>query len=110
MTKIFSLLAVLFTGCMWAAMATAGDIQAGRSIAEKTCHTCHGVDGVATVAMTPNLSGQQKEYLDVQLKHFRAGKRRHEQMTIIAKMLSDDDIENVIEWYSSIKVTLQLPE
>ena len=29
--------------------------------------------------------------------------------SLIAQMLSDDDIENVSEWYSKIKITIELP-
>ena len=48
--------------------------------------------------------------LSAQLEAYRAGKRRHEQMNIIAKMLSDDDIENVAEWFFSIKITIEMPD
>ncbi len=67
------------------------------------------MDGRATVPMAANLSGQQKEYIVAQLEAYRSGKRHHEQMSIIAKMLNDDDIENVAEWYSSIKITIEMP-
>ena len=60
--------------------------------------------------MAANLSGQQKDYLIIQLKAFRDGKRQHPQMSIIAGGLSDEDIENVAEWYSGIRVTVELPE
>lgn len=83
--------------------------MAGKAKVETVCQTCHGVDGKATIPMAANLSGQQKEYIIAQLEAYRSGKRKHEQMTIIAKMLSDEDIENVAEWYSSIKVTIELP-
>ena len=73
------------------------------------CRTCHGMDGQATTAMTPNLSGQQKDYLVIQMQAYRSGKRHHEQMSIIAGMLSDDDIENLADWYSGIKVTVEMP-
>jgi cytochrome c553 len=89
--------------------AFAGELMAGKAKVEAACQVCHGVDGKATVAMAANLSGQQKEYIIAQLEAYRAGKRQHPQMNIIAKMLSDDDIENVAEWYSSIKVTLEMP-
>ena len=89
--------------------AFAGDLMAGKAKAEATCQVCHGLDGQAVVPMVANLSGQQKEYIIAQLEAYRAGKRRHEQMNIIAKMLDDDDIENVAEWYSSIKITIELP-
>ncbi len=87
----------------------AGDLMAGKAKVETACQVCHGLDGRATVAMAANLSGQQKEYLVAQLKAYRLGKRRHEQMNIIAKMLNDDDIENVAEWYSSIEITIKMP-
>lgn len=87
----------------------AADLSAGKAKAQALCQTCHGLDGRATVPMAAHLSGQQKEYLIAQLEAYRSGKRKHEQMAIIAKMLGDDDIENVAEWYSSIKVTIELP-
>lgn len=90
--------------------ATAGDLALGRAKAEGVCQTCHGLDGRASVAMAANLSGQQKDYLVIQLKAFRNGKRQHPQMSIVAQGLSDEDIENVAEWYSSIRVTVEIPD
>jgi cytochrome c553 len=90
--------------------ALAGDPAAGKVKAETVCQTCHGVDGKATIPTAPNISGQQKMYLIAQLRDYRSGKRRHEQMKIIAAMLSDDDIENVAEWYSRIKITVEVPK
>ena len=89
--------------------AFAGDLVAGKAKAEAACQVCHGIDGRATEAMVANLSGQQKEYMVAQLEAYRAGQRQHQQMSIIAQMLSDDDIENVAEWYSSIKITIEMP-
>lgn len=74
------------------------------------CQTCHGMDGKATVPLAANLSGQQKDYMIAQLEAYRSGKRQHEQMTIVAKMLSDADIENVAEWYSSISIVIEMPQ
>ncbi len=89
--------------------ALAGDIAAGKAKAQAVCQTCHGIDGVATEAMVPNISGQQKEYLVIQLEAYRSGRRQHAQMSIIAQMLTDDDIGNLAEWYSNIKVTVEPP-
>ena len=86
-----------------------GDLMAGKARAQSVCQTCHGLDGKAVIPMAANLSGQQKGYIIAQLEAYRSGRRKHEQMTIIARMLSDEDIENVAEWYSSIKVTIELP-
>ncbi len=89
--------------------AFAGDLLAVKAKAEATCQVCHGLDGRAVVPMAANLSGQQKQYIIAQLEAYRSGKRRHEQMSIIAKMLDDDAIENLAEWYSSIKITIEMP-
>jgi cytochrome c553 len=77
---------------------------------EALCQTCHGEDGKATVVGTPNLSGQQKEYLIEQLRAYRSGSRHQDQMSIIAKSLTDDDIETLADWYSSIKITVEKPK
>jgi cytochrome c553 len=92
------------------AVASAGDLALGRAKVEGVCQTCHGLDGQATIAMAANLSGQQKDYVVIQLKAFRDGKRQHPQMSIVAQSLSDEDIENVAEWYSSIRVTVETPD
>jgi cytochrome c553 len=90
-------------------LAMAGAAGAPAKV-EALCQTCHGEDGKATVAGTPNLSGQQKEYLIGQLRAYRSGSRRNEQMSIIAKSLTDDDIERLAEWYASIKITVEKPK
>jgi len=86
------------------------DLVAGKAKVEAVCQTCHGVDGVATSAMVPNLSGQQKEYLGIQLEAYRSGDRQHAQMSIISQMLTDEDIANVSAWYSNIKVIVEVPQ
>jgi cytochrome c553 len=109
--KIFPVLAlalVAATGSL-GDRAFAGDLTAGKAKAEAMCQVCHGLYGQATAPMAANLSGQLKEYIIAQLEAYRAGKRQHEQMSIIAGMLGDDDIENLAEWYSSIKITIEIP-
>jgi cytochrome c553 len=105
-------LAPLLALCALGALrdARAGDAAAGRARVQALCQICHGMDGKAIVAGAANLSGQQKEYLEAQLKAFRSGARRHEQMNIIAKPLTDPDIENLAAWYSGIKVTVEMPK
>ena len=103
-------LIVAASGGAWIEPAQAGDAAAGRIKARAACETCHGEDGKGTLAGVPNLSGQRKEYLIEQLQAYRSGSRRNEQMSIIAKSLSDADIENVAEWYAGIKVTVEVPK
>ncbi len=89
--------------------AQPADLAAARTKAQALCENCHGFNGVATLMGAANLSGQQKEYLREQLRAFRTGRRQNDQMNVIAKTLSDADIENLSEWYASFKVTVEMP-
>lgn len=85
----------------FAAPARAADPAAGEAKA-KTCNACHGRNGIGTAPNFPNLAAQKSLYLVQQMKLFRSGERRSEQMTIIAKPLSDQDIENLAAYYESL--------
>ncbi|HYH20396.1 MAG TPA: cytochrome c [Azospirillum sp.] len=80
-----------------------GDRKAGEAKA-MMCQTCHGRQGIAMAPGVPNLAGQNEAYVVAQLKAFRDGTRRHEQMTIVAKALNDEDIRNLAAFYGQIKV------
>jgi cytochrome c553 len=67
---------------------------------------CHGQRGISQLADAPNLAGQPAIYLTEQLKAYRSGKRQNEVMSVIAKPLTDDQIEAAVRWYSGIKVTV----
>ena len=41
------------------------------------------------------------------LKDYKSKKLEHHQMSLIADMLSIDDIKNVSKWYSSIKIEIE---
>ncbi|MBU0589612.1 MAG: cytochrome c [Gammaproteobacteria bacterium] len=90
--------------------ALAGDVAAGRAKAQTLCLHCHGVDGVAVLPGAANLSGQQQDYLREQLRAYRSGGRQSPHMSVVAKMLTDADIENLAAWYSSIKVSVEMPK
>ena len=89
--------------------AMAGDVKAGRQKAN-LCQPCHGLDGVGRNPTVPNIAGESELYLIKQLKAFRSGERRHEQMSIVAKGLADKDIANLAAWYAAIEFSVKLPE
>jgi cytochrome c553 len=91
-----------------AAGALAADPPPGKAKAQM-CSTCHGVLGIGTMPDTPNLAGQPRIYMIEQLKQFRSGKRSHEVMNVIARPLTDADIADLAEWYSSIAIEAKLP-
>ena len=86
----------------------AGNVTAGKAKAVK-CRTCHGIDGIAKIPTAPHIAGESKIYLESQLKAFRSGRREHEIMSLVAKNLSDEDIGDLSAWYSSIKITAEMP-
>ncbi|MFZ9734609.1 MAG: c-type cytochrome [Burkholderiaceae bacterium] len=107
----FARMTVLAALCfLTAGVATARDPAAGKIRAQQACATCHGLYGKAQTPMTPNLAGQVPEYMAYQIRNYKSGKRAHEVMSVIAKSLSEEDIENVVAWYTSIKVTVEEPK
>lgn len=92
-----------------AAAAQTADPAAAASLTQ-TCRVCHGLDGVGTNPMIPNIGGQSAEYLSKQLQDFRAGRREDPQMSIIASDLTDEEIKALSDWYASITATYELPE
>jgi cytochrome c553 len=92
-----------------ASTAHAADAAAGKSKAQATCAVCHGLNGIAKIPDAPNLAGESAIYTSKQLKAFKSGERQHQQMSIIASGLSDDDIANVAAWYAGLKVTVEMP-
>ena len=107
-TKIFFLLLIFSNPNI----LHAGDLLLGKEKAATVCSACHGMDGQAASGgnspLTPNITAQQKEYLIAKLKDYKSGKINHPQMSLIAQMLSDEDIENDAEWYSSIEIKITL--
>jgi cytochrome c553 len=95
--------------CLYGTQVEAQDAP-GRQKVVQTCAVCHGVNGIGVNPDVPNLAGESTVYLEKQLKAFRSGERKHEQMSIIAKGLQDQDIADVAKWYSGLKVTVAVPQ
>lgn len=99
-----SAFAVAFAAAV--AAASAADAAAGREKA-KSCTPCHGPVGMSMAPDAPNLAGQVEPYLAAQLHAYRSGRRTHEVMTLMAKPLSDTDIDNLAAWFSSIRIEVK---
>ena len=80
--------------------------KTGAEIAQN-CTMCHGENGLSKMPGTPSLAGQSEIYLVNQLRHFRDGQRQHEQMSVIAKPLSNVDIDKVSAWFAEFEVELK---
>ena len=95
---------VLLTGCD---MGTPEPPELSQRLAEAKakamvlCAGCHGPTGIGTADFNPNLACQKKVYMVKQLNAYRDGTRTtHPPMTNIARMLSEEEVENISEWYS----------
>ena len=77
------------------------DIQAGKEKAA-ACAGCHGIKGVSSNPMWPNLAGQNLGYLSTQIKNFRDGKRINSMMNNMVKTLTNEDADNIAAYYSSL--------
>ena len=86
------------------------EIKIGKEKAQTICSACHGLDGVAASGgnsvIIPNLTAQHKDYLIAKLQDYKTNRLAHPQMSIIAQMLTDEEIVAVSEWYSRIKITI----
>jgi cytochrome c553 len=100
--KNFAGILLLVVSLGSAGAAFAGDAAAGKD-KSAACTGCHGVNGVSSNPMWPNLAGQQEGYLVKQLQAFRDGVRDDPLMTPMAKTLSDADIDNLAAYYSSLQ-------
>lgn len=96
-------LLIIVSGLLLSYQAQAVDIEAGKVKAEQVCASCHGIDGIAILPTYPKLTGQYADYLIHSLKAYRSGDRTNPIMAGFAATLSDQDIENLAHYYSSLK-------
>lgn len=95
----FGLGGLLLAGTALADEPAVGDPIAGKIIAGQ-CRTCHGIDGYAKIPIAPHIGGEPASYLRSQLTAFRDGTRTHEMMSVVAKSLTDAQIDDVAAWYA----------
>ena len=94
-TLLLALGGLCASGAQAAGTATAGKARA------VLCAACHGLDGRSQMPEAPNLAGQVEGYLAAQLHAFKSGERHNEQMSVIVKALSPQDIDDLAAYYAS---------
>ena len=99
MKKILTLCALTVLS---ASVSAGGNASAGKDKAA-ACAGCHGIDGVATAPMNPNLGGQHENYLYHALKSYKNGSRQNAIMQGMAAALSDQDMKDIAAFYASQK-------
>lgn len=88
-------------------VAHASDLVTGKAKASVACAVCHGAQGLSMQPNVPHLAGQPEIYLIEQLRNYRSGKRQHEVMAVIAKSLTDEDMNNMARWYASLHLIVE---
>jgi cytochrome c553 len=69
----------------------------------QVCFACHGPDGNSTVGEYPILAGQSWRYIYIELKDFKEGRRKDEQMSPMAAQLSTEDMMLLGEFFAAQK-------
>ena len=84
------------------------DVAKGKELSA-SCVACHGDNGISLNPVWPKLAGQNPKYLAAQLHEFKKGpdgNRNNAVMYGIAMTLSDSDINNLSDYYASLKPTV----
>ena len=79
----------------------AADVAAGKTLAETTCKSCHGLDGKGAGPAIPNLAAQRERSLVASLMEYKQGKRTHSGLRDIVAKMSDADIRNIAAYYAA---------
>ncbi|MGY3038678.1 cytochrome c553 [Rhodanobacter sp. TND4EL1] len=82
-----------------------GNAENGKQKAA-TCFACHGADGNSVDPQYPRLAGQYNLYLQRVLHEYKNGERDNPIMKGMVATLSDQDIEDVSAYFSSLPTKL----
>ncbi|HED13477.1 MAG TPA: c-type cytochrome [Gammaproteobacteria bacterium] len=83
--------------------AEQGNVKAGQSKSE-SCAGCHGENGNSPAGMFPSIAGLDPNYLYLQLNAFKSGQRKSDIMQGIVAALSDQDMADLAEYYTTQKI------
>ena len=85
------------------------DISAGKTIADRDCKGCHGLNGGGAAPAIPHLAAQRESYLLASLKAYKDGKRSHAALRDMAAHMSEADLRNLAAYYASLPPVAATP-
>ena len=85
--------------------ASHAGLEEGR-VKAQVCVGCHGADGNSLIPEIPSLAGQPRQFIVTALYMFREGRRQSPQMTPFADKLSNADLNDLAQYFSSQKMTV----
>jgi cytochrome c553 len=85
-----------------AALAAAPHAACADTLEEKAamCGGCHGENGVPQEKTTPVIWGQYQGYLYLNLRDYKRGDRKDDQMTPVVDLLEREDMLSLAEYFS----------
>lgn len=101
--QLLGLVTVSTLLAMGSAHAT-GDKANGRKLIY-TCNGCHGVPGTSNAYPqypVPKIAGQNEQYIVNALHEYQSGDRTHPTMMAQAQSLSEQNIEDIAAYLSSL--------
>lgn len=81
------------------ALTCPADAQTAEQKAQ-LCAACHGENGVPQQKTTPTIWGQQLGYLYLQLRDYKSGARKNDQMSGVVATLERDDMMTLAQYFS----------
>jgi cytochrome c553 len=106
---------IALAGVLQQAVAQQADADAkANNIAVQVCSACHGPGGINTNPMFPNLAAQQQEYIENQLKAFRAHQRsepdaQHFMWGPSTRVIDEQLISAMARYYASQPAPMGVP-
>ena len=108
LTTMFSL--AVASATVFFPSAQAQEVKGNAAAGEKKiamCIGCHGIQGYQAsfpeIHKVPMISGQNAKYIETALNEYKKGARSHPTMDAIAGSLSDQDIADLVAYYSNLK-------
>jgi cytochrome c553 len=96
--------ALVFSALTFAMTSPAyAGLEEGRAKAQ-VCAACHGADGNSSIDGIPSLAGQPKQFIVMALYMFREGRRKNDAMTAFTEKLSNADLNDLAQYFSSQKM------
>ncbi len=81
------------------AIANGGDAANGKTLAV-TCVACHNDDAKSS---NPRLAGQHANYMEKAMQEYQSGARKNAIMSSMVNGLSEDDMQDIAAYFTSLK-------
>ena len=92
----FGAMCAIFVSCASLARADEGGVADKAAV----CAACHGEKGIPVDKLTPIIWGQKEGYIYLQLRDFKSGARKHEQMQAVVADFEKTDLQALAAYFT----------